>query len=254
MGRLDGKVAVITGAGTGIGRSCMEIFAREGAAVIGTGRRKAPLEDVAAAVRKAGGRADVLQSDAGIESEAKRVVEETLRLHGRIDVLVNNAGVFRVKKLAEVTPDHIAEVFGANMFGTIYMTLACMAALKKSRGTIINVSSSIAHQSSDRGVSIYGATKGGIEVFTRITARELAPEVRVNCISPGLMRSDAYVAQGMSQAEYDALLDKWAEQFPVKRTGEPEDFGELVAFLASPEKSGWMTGTIHILDGGRSLL
>ncbi len=243
------KVAIVTGGGTGLGLGAAKILERDGYTVAILGRRLDQLKKAAA-----GTALEPLTCDVGDKAAADRTVQAILARFGRIDVLVNNAGVFRVKKLAEVTPDHIAEVFGANMFGTIYMTLACMAALKKSRGTIINVSSSIAHQSSDRGVSIYGATKGGIEVFTRITARELAPEVRVNCISPGLMRSDAYVAQGMSQAEYDALLDKWAEQFPVKRTGEPEDFGELVAFLASPEKSGWMTGTIHILDGGRSLL
>ena len=243
------KVAIVTGGGTGLGLGAAKILVREGYAVAILGRRLNQLKKAAA-----GTDLHPFACDVGDKGAADRTVQAILKRFSRIDVLVNNAGVFRIKKLAEVTSDHIAEVFGANMFGTIHMTLACMAALKKSRGTIINVSSSIAHHPSDRGVSIYGATKGGIEVFTRICARELAPEIRVNCVSPGLMRSDAYVAQGTSQAEYDALLAKWAEQFPVKRTGEPEDFGELVAFLASPEKSGWMTGTIHILDGGRSLL
>jgi NAD(P)-dependent dehydrogenase (short-subunit alcohol dehydrogenase family) len=242
------KVAIVTGGGTGLGLGAARTLAREGYAVAILGRRLEPLQ------KAAGGALHAFACDVADKGEVDRAVTAVLNRFGRLDLLVNNAGVFRIKKLAEVTPAHIAEVFGANMFGTIHMTLACMAALKASRGAIVNVSSSIAHHPSDRGVSIYGATKGGIEVFTRICARELAPEVRVNCVSPGLMRSDAYIAQGTSQAEYDALLEKWAQQFPVKRTGEPEDFGELVAFLADPRKSGWMTGTIHILDGGRSLL
>ena len=243
------RVAIVTGGGTGLGRGAARTLARDGYAVAILGRRIDRLKP-----QPGEENLHPYQCDVGDQAEAERTVKAIRDRFGRIDVLVNNAGVFRIKKLTEITLAHIAEVFGANMYGTIYMTIACMDALKQSRGAIVNVSSSIAHQPSDRGVSIYGGTKGGIEVFTRICARELAPAVRVNCGSPGLMRSEAYYANGTSEADYDALLRKWADGFPLKRVGEPEDFGEVVAFFASPEKSGWITGTIQILDGGRSLL
>ena len=131
------------------------------------------------------------------------------------------------------------------------MTKACVPALKESKGSIINMSSALAERPI-LGTSVYCATKGGIESFTRAMALELGQfRIRVNCISPGLVRSEIYFADGLDEGTYEAFLKEFAKKYLLGRIGEPEDVGELAAFLAS-DRAGWITGTIIPIDSGYS--
>ena len=239
------KVAVVTGGGTGIGRDCANKLARDGFVVAVIGRRANRLKP------KRGERFHPYPCDISDAAQVKTTIRAILADLGRIDVLVNNAGILIREPLAELTRETIETTIGINLIGTMNLCLACLSALKKTKGSIINMSSGLAQRPSP-GVSIYSATKGGIESFTKALAIELAPHrVRANVVAPGLVRSEIYTSQGMDKRSYDKmLLARGAEVYPLGRAGEPEDVSEMVAYLAS-DKANWMTGVIIPIDGGR---
>lgn len=241
------KVVIVTGGGTGLGRHCANTLTREGYDVCIIGRRASRLKP---------GRGERLYpypGDIGDPVQVKRLVKQITADFGRIDVLINCAAIVARIDVDKIKPEDVASLLAVNLAGTMNMTYACMAALRRTKGSVINFSSSIASKPS-RGVSIYAASKGGVEAFTRSMAFELAPwKIRVNCVSPALVRSEAYFQGGMMDKKaYEQLL-KWAGTlYPLGRAGEPEDVSELVAYLVS-DKANWLTGLIIQVDGGWSV-
>ena len=239
----DMKVAIVTGAATGIGRAIGKALTRDGYVVAAIGRRRESLE---------GTRKDGFQPyacDIGDEKQVIDTVAQVLSDLGRIDVLINNAGIIRVGMLEDMALESIDDQLQINLAGTIYMTKACAPALRETAGSIINISSGLASKPVPAH-AVYTATKGAVEAFSRAMALELHDSgVRVNVIAPSLVRSDIYVAAGMDQADYDQLYDALGKQYLMGRSGEPEDVAELAAFLVS-DKASWMTGTVYPVDSG----
>ena len=211
------KVAIVTGGGTGIGRGCAGALACAGYAVAVIGRRAGPLQPR---------RGEVLHPhpcDVADASQVATTVRAIVADLGRIDVLVNNAGVVRREPLEDISNASIAHVVGINLIGTINLSLACLTALKRTKGTIINMSSSQAHKPLP-GAAVYVATKGALESLSKALAIELAPfGVRVNVVSPALVRSAIYIADGMSEAESDRFLIERRHAYPLGRIGETSD-------------------------------
>jgi 3-oxoacyl-[acyl-carrier protein] reductase len=238
------RVAVVTGGGTGLGRDAANRLTRDGFKVAVVGRRADRLKPR---------RGEVLHPypcDVADPAAIRTTVREIVRDLGAIDVLVNSAGVIKREPLAKISQQTIAYQVDVNLMGTINMSLACVPALKKTKGAIINFSSEFSRRAAP-GFLIYCMTKGGIDAFTRGLAVELGPyQINVNAISPGLVRSEIYFNDGaMTKAAYEKYLKTYGKMYPLGRAGEPEDVSELVSFLASGRAS-WMTGDVISVDGG----
>ena len=239
------KVALITGGGTGLGRAIATEVRRDNLRIAIFGRRRERL--------KSGPGEDFhpYVCDVADPAQVRQAVANVLSDLGRVDVLVNCAGVIRTDNIEDATDEAIEYQIRVNLLGTINMTKACVPALKASKGSIINLSSALARRPI-LGTSVYSATKGGIESFTLAMALELGRfRVRVNCISPGLVRSEIYFADGLDERSYEALLKEFANKYLLGRVGEPDDVGELAAFLAS-DRASWITGAIIPVDSGYS--
>ena len=239
------KVAVVTGGGSGLGRNAANRLARDGFTVAVLGRRAAHLKP------RRGEMLHPYVCDVADNGEIKRTVKTILGDLGRIDVLVNAAGIARMTTIAKVTQDSIRATIDINLIGTINVSLACLAALRRAKGAIVNLSSTAATRPMI-GTSVYSASKGGVDSFTRALALELGPAgVRVNAVSPSTVRSEILVAAGMDQKSYDRLLKERGRTYPLGRAGEPEDISELISYLAS-DGAKWMTGAVIPIDGGKS--
>ena len=235
------KVALVTGGGTGIGRAIATALQRDGFRVAILGRRPERLESPEGFH---GYPCDI--ADAGAIG---RTVAKVLSDLGRLDVLVNNAAVIKNDNLEDTTEEAIAYQVGVNVLGTINMTKACLPSLKAARGSIINISSTLA-KLPILGTSVYSATKGAMESFNRAMALELGPSgVRVNCIAPALVRSEIYYADGLDEAGYEQMMAEFGSRYLLGRVGEPEDVAELAAYLVS-DRAGWMTGAVIPVDSG----
>ncbi len=247
MKRLDGKVALITGGGTGIGTACARTFAREGAAVVITGRRKELLEAVVQDIEKAKGRALAVPGSVTDEAHVQAAVAQSVRSYGRLDILVNNAGIGDFGKLLHETDDATwDETLAINLTGTFRMIKAAVPEMiKTGGGSIINISS-IASLVGIPMLSAYGASKGAMDALTRCVAMDYAPQkIRCNSICPGLV--DTPMASGLIENK-EALAQVMAT-YPLGRPGTPEEVAKLVLYLASDD-STWMTGAIIPIDGG----
>ena len=239
----DRKVAIVTGAATGIGRAIGKALDRDGYIVAAIGRRRERLEET----ERDGFRAYVC--DIGEVEQVEDAVSRIVSDLGRIDVLVNNAGIIHVGMLEDMAVSSIDRQLQINLGGLIYMTKACAPALRESAGSIVNISSGLASKPVPAH-AVYAATKGAVEAFSRAMAVELYDSgIRVNVIAPSLVRSDIYVADGMARADYDRLYEELGKQYLMGRSGEPEDVAELAAFLVS-DKASWMTGTVYPVDSG----
>jgi NAD(P)-dependent dehydrogenase (short-subunit alcohol dehydrogenase family) len=241
------KVALVTGGSAGLGESIAIDLQREGFDVVVCGRRQEKLDEMQA--RGVG----ALQCDIGQPADVQRMKEWIVAHHGRLDVLVNCAGVaLQRRKFLEVDMADIEKLMRINVLGTMSVTQALLPLVQDAKGSVINFSSTLA-QRPRAGSVAYTATKGAIEAFTRGLAIEAAEHgVRVNCIAPALVRSDIYIAAGMSPANYDELLKARAAEFPLKRVGEPEDVCSLVSYLVA-DRANWITGQILAVDGGAML-
>jgi NAD(P)-dependent dehydrogenase (short-subunit alcohol dehydrogenase family) len=235
-----GRVALVTGASRGIGRAVVLALARDGYDVVGVARD--PGRFAGLPCRAQG--CDVADRDA-VARLATRVAADC----GRLDALVNCAGIVRPGPFETATPADMAAQFGVNLWGVVNVTQACLPLLKAAGGAIVNVSSTLSQRPVPGG-ALYAATKGAVESLTRALAIELAEAgIRVNAVQPALVRSDIWTAAGMAPAAYEALLEARARDYPLGRVGEPEDVAELVAYLVS-DRAAWMTGACLPIDGG----
>jgi NAD(P)-dependent dehydrogenase (short-subunit alcohol dehydrogenase family) len=246
---MDGMVAIVTGGGAGIGLATARRFARAGARVLVTGRRGAALN--AALAGEVG--IEGIVADAGDDEDASRTIGEAVGRWGRLDVLVNNAGAAWPVALAELTPSRIRNTYAVNVFGAAFLAAAALPHLEKTRGTIINVSSTLATKALP-GFADYAASKAALEQMTRCWALELAPRgIRVNAIAPGPVETAFLETQmGFSAEEAEALRQHERALIPLGRRGEPKDIAAWILALAGPE-SGWVTGQVLGIDGGLAI-
>jgi 3-oxoacyl-[acyl-carrier protein] reductase len=240
---LSGKVAVITGASRGIGRQTALTLAGAGAAVVLTSRGDAAAA-VAAEVTASGGQALALAADVADAEAVQRVVEATTERFGRLDVLVNNAGITRDQLLLRMKRDDWDAVLATNLTGTFLCTQAVLKTMLKQRsGRIISISS-VVGQSGNPGQTNYAATKAGIIGFSKALAREVASRsITVNVVAPGLIATD------MTRDISSDAQANWAAAIPLNRLGTPEDVAAAVCFLAS-DAAGYITGQVLAVNGG----
>ena len=249
VSRLEGRVALVTGGGTGIGRAAALRLAAEGAAVAVSGRRPEPLAETVAVVEAAGGRALAVRGDASVEDDAERMVAETAAAFGRLDVLVNNAGAIRRNVLLHELPaERWDELVALNLRSVFLVTRAALPRMLELEGdrSIVNVSSTFA-LAAGPGVSAYTAAKGGVISLTRALAVEYAPRgIRANCVCPGIVVTPlAYV----DRPHFEEQQVEFAQLFPLGRLGTPEDVAGAIAYYASAD-AAWVTGTVIEVDGG----
>ena len=244
--RLRDRVAIVTGGGTGIGRGISEVFAQEGAKVaVNYSRSRDEAEQTVAAIRAGGGTAIAVASDVSQDSQARAMMEQVSREFGRLDILVNNAGwSTRIphERLEDLTDEVWDRTLNTNLRGAFYCMRAAVPYLKKQAGaSIINVAS-IAGLTGQGSSIAYAASKGGLLTMTKSFARVLAPDVRVNAIAPGFVRT-------RFAGWPSAAFDQGEALTPMKRLPTPEDLGALAAYLASDGAIS-VTGQTIEMDGG----
>jgi len=247
MSRLKGKVALITGGGTGIGAACAREFAREGAAVVVTGRRKDVLETIVREIEHAKGRALAVAGSVTDETHAQNAVAQAVLAFGTLNVLVNNAGILTFgKPLHETDEATWNEMMSVNLTGSYRMTKAAVPAmLKAGSGSIINVSS-VASLVGLPMLAAYSATKGGLDTLTRCVAIDYAPQkIRCNSVCPGLVNTP----MASDLIENKDALAQIMTAYPLSRPGTSAEIAKLILYLASDESS-WMTGAVIPIDGG----
>jgi 3-oxoacyl-[acyl-carrier protein] reductase len=248
VGKLTGKVAVVTGASKGIGAAIAEELARDGASVVvnysSSGRQA---EAVVAKIKAAGGAAKAVHADVSKPAEAKALVNAAVAEFGKIDILVNSAGVFEFLPLEAITEKHFDWMFNLNVRGLVFATQAAVPEFGDRGGLVINISSIVSH-SAPAFASVYSATKGAVDAFTKSLAKELgAKKVRVNAVLPGPVETEG----ATSLPAWGPLVAQAVPQTPLGRVGQPRDIATVVSFLAS-EEAGWITGqTIQVTGGLR---
>jgi len=248
--KLDGKVALITGGNSGIGSATAALFAKEGAAVVLTGRDQERGEQVALAINDAGGKAMFVRSDVRVADDCRHAVEQTLERFGRIDVLFNNAGVFHPKKVPECTEHEWDETIDSSLKGAFLMSkYALPSMIERGSGSIIHTSSGWGILGGDRAAA-YCAAKGGLIVMAKAMAIDHGPDgIRVNCVCPGdtetPMLFDDADKRGMSWEDYVA----GGSDRPLGRIGTAEEIARAVLFLACDDSS-FVTGEALVVDGG----
>lgn len=246
MSKLQGKVAVVTGASKGIGAGIARALAAEGAAVVvNYASSKAGADAVVAGITKSGGRAVAVRGDVATPAGAQGVIDAAVEQFGRLDVLVNNSGVYEFASIEEISLPHFHRQFDINVLGALLTTQAASKHLAEG-ASIINVGSAITSLTPPNS-AVYSATKGALDAITGVLAKELGPRrIRVNSINPGIVETEGTRSQGImgSDFETDAVA-----QTPLGRVGQPNDVADIAVFLASND-SRWLTGEKIVASGG----
>jgi len=248
---LEGKVAIVTGATSGIGRATALRFAEAGARVSLVGRNAQALNVVAGEIEVAGGEALVIRADVTIQPIARRIVSQTIEQFGGLDILVNAAGHLISGTIEDTTLATWDSMLNVNLRAVFNLMQQVIPHLAERRGNIVNVSS-VTGLRAFPGVLAYCVSKAGLDQLTRCAALELAPKgVRVNAVNPGVVVTEIHRRGGMSQKEYKAFLEHSKETHPIGRVGQPSEIAELILYLAS-ERASWITGATYSIDGGRA--
>lgn len=253
--QLAGKIALVTGGGSGIGLGIAAKLAAAGAKVAISGRRRETLDAAVRAITDDGGEALAVVGDVARRGDAERMVEAAAAAWGGLHILVNNAGVAPGGPLSKMTDEDVDAIIDIDLKGPIRVTRAALPHLRRHRedggASVINISSSVTH-SVVTNYSVYSAAKAGVDQLTRCWALELAPDrVRCNAICPGIVETPIFRSM-MPEAAVGRFLKQAAKLTPLGRPGRPADVAALALYLAGPE-SEWMTGALITLDGGISL-
>jgi 3-oxoacyl-[acyl-carrier protein] reductase len=245
--KLAGKVAVVTGASKGIGAAIAKQLAAEGAAVVvNYASSKSAAEKIVKEITTQGGKAIAVRADVAKKADIERLFAEATEAFGRLDVLVNNAGVYEFLPLEQITPEHFHKQFDLNVLGLILTTQEAVKHFGAAGGSIINISS-VASTSPPPGASVYSATKGAVDTVTKTLAKELGPrKIRVNAVNPGMVETEGVHAAGFIGSDFQKQAEA---QTPLGRIGQPRDIATVAAFLASAD-SDWITGEILQVAGG----
>jgi 3-oxoacyl-[acyl-carrier protein] reductase len=247
--KLSGKVAVVTGASKGIGASIALHLAAEGAAVVvNYASSKEGADRIVGEINGSGGKAVAVQANLAKPAEVRRLFDAALSAYGRVDVLVNNAGVYEFLPLENVTPEHFHRMFDLNVLGLILASQEAAKHFGPAGGSIVNISS-VAATSTPASGSVYSATKAAVDAVTRSLAKELGPrKIRVNSVNPGMVETEGFHAAGIAESDFQRSVEA---QTPLGRIGQPKDIAPAVVFLASDDAS-WITGeTWHVTGGYR---
>lgn len=245
VSRASAAHAVVVGATGGIGSAIVDGLSADGWVVHAVGRRRAALEALTHA-------ATVHECDIRVPAEVETVREAVSEQSRSIGALVNAAGIVQRAVLEEASPTDVDEIIATNLVGVINTCRAFSGILRKGGSSIVNLSSTLSTQPVV-GTSIYAATKGGVDAFSRALALELAPrQIRVNVVSPATVLSPIWINAGMDPEHYATYIEKRSSEYPLGRVGTAQDVASLVRFLVSTAAS-WITGATYVLDGGRLL-
>jgi NAD(P)-dependent dehydrogenase (short-subunit alcohol dehydrogenase family) len=248
---LENRIAIVTGATSGIGQATARRFLEEGAGVLAVGRDAAALAGLAKSA-PASGRVETLEVDLTAADAPERVVQAALRAWGNIDVLVNAAGIIAMAPLEGTSDEAWDHMLDINLRAPFRLMRAAAPHLVARRGAVVNVSS-VAGPRVFPGLLAYCVSKAGLDQLTRCAAIELAPKgVRVNAVDPGVVVTNLHRRAGMAAEQYAAFVERSKETHPLGRVGRPEEIAELILFLAS-DRAGWITGETLAVDGGRHL-
>lgn len=247
-----GKVALVTGATSGIGRACAVRFAAAGASIAAVGRKQEALQVLQQEVEDSGGTMATLPADLIADGSSESVVSQALKQFGGIDVLVNAAGHISSGTIENTSMEAWDSMLNINLRAVFQLMQSAAPSLIERRGNIVNISS-VTGIRSFPGVLAYCVSKAGVDQLTRCAALELAAKgVRVNAVNPGVVVTEIHRRGGMSDEDYAAFLERSKQTHPLGRVGQTDEIAELVLFLAS-ERASWITGATYSIDGGRAL-
>lgn len=246
MSKLTGKVAVVTGASKGIGAAIAKSLGAAGASVVvNYASSRSGAEAVVAAITAAGGKAVAVRGDVSKAAEAQGIVNSAVEKFGRLDILVNNSGVYEFSPIEAVTEEHFHRLFNINVLGLLLTTQAAVKHLGEG-ASIINIGSGVSRITPPNS-AVYTATKGAVDAITGVLSRELgARKIRVNSINPGMVETEGTHTAGFIGSDFEKNL---LPQVPLGRTGQPDDIAGIAVFLASDD-SRWLTGEQLLATGG----
>ena len=245
--KLEGQVAVVTGASKGIGAAIAEHMAAAGAAVVvNYASSRAGADAVVKRIRESDGKAVAVQADVSKLEDIRRLFAETKKAFGKLDILVNNAGIYEFAPLEAINAEHFHKHFDLNVLGLLLTTQEAVKYFGPSGGSIVNISS-VAATLAPPTTSVYSGTKAAVNAITRSLAQELGPrKIRVNAINPGMVETEGVHAAGIADSDFRKATEA---QTPLGRIGQPRDIAPAVVFLASSE-SAWTTGETLYISGG----
>lgn len=247
MSKLNNKVAVITGASKGIGAGIAKAYGREGASVVvNYASDKDGAEKVVNEIKAGGGKAIAVQGSVAVPGDVKKIFAEAKAAFGKVDVLVNNAGVFKFHPIEAITEDEFHRQFNINVLGTILATQEAVQNFDSNGGSVINISSVISDNPMANSV-VYSATKGAVDTIAIALSKELGgKKIRVNTIAPGGVETEGTVTAGIIGSDMEKYL---VSQTPLGRIGQPDDIAKVAVFLASDD-SEWVNGERITVSGG----
>ena len=248
---MKDKIVIITGASSGIGRAAASLFAKKGSKVIAVGRNEKELNALRDELQERDGFLKVQLADVREITQVEKLVNDTAEMFGKIDVLINSAGIILNGTIENTPLDDWDKMMNINLRAVFFMMQKCVPHLEKTKGNVINVSS-VAGIRAFPNVLAYCVSKAAIDQLTRCSALELAPKnIRVNAVNPGVVVTNLHKRSGMEDEDYKTFLENSKKTHPLGRVGEASEIADLIYYLAS-KKAAWITGATYSIDGGRA--